>query len=179
MDSHLPPLDTQQSTLSKHITFIAIAFVGGLIVVVGIAASFVAGRGWQNIDIDTSSPTPTPVTLPSKVTYDYLTPTPLTVSTTPSPSTASGISINFAACETERRRVDTSFGSTTYEVKGKKGVNCVLHYGGEVENPNSNGELPTQCMVPLTVGTAQFAKNEYGVDFSPIARYCSTPSPSP
>ncbi len=81
--------------------------------------------------------------------------------------------IDFSACLAERKGVTVAFGSTTYEVTGKKLDACEINYGGEVENPNWDGKLDTSCLVPISLGKIEFKTNQYGADFSPIKNYCS------
>ncbi len=81
--------------------------------------------------------------------------------------------IDFSACPNGRKSVTVAFGSTTYEVTGKKLSACEINYGGEVENPNWDGKLDTNCLVPISLGKIEFKTNQYGVDFSPIKNYCS------
>lgn len=83
------------------------------------------------------------------------------------------VAIDFTKCTTDRRRFDASFGSTTIEVQGKNKNNCVLAYGGEVENPNWDGRLDTTCKVPINLGQKVFTKGQNGVDLSSIQQYCS------
>lgn len=50
---------------------------------------------------------------------------------------------------------------------------CWMNYGSEIENPDWNGKLTTNCEIPSNLGTMSFQKNTGGVDFSPIQRYCA------
>lgn len=82
--------------------------------------------------------------------------------------------IDFSKCTPDKRRFDTSFGSTTIEIQGKNQNNCMLAYGGEVENPNWDGKLPTTCRVPADLGQKEFTIGQNGVDLSSIQKYCSS-----
>lgn len=81
--------------------------------------------------------------------------------------------INFSICTVDERQIYVGFGSTTIAVYGKNGNTCLMKYGGEIENPNWNGELPYTCNVPQTLGTISFPVNNYGVNFQTIDQYCS------
>jgi len=83
------------------------------------------------------------------------------------------ILINFDVCSPTTRRIDVDFGSTTIEIQGKEGDFCKLNYGGEVENPNWDGNLPNKCRVPTNLGTMAFTKSNYGVNLSAIQQYCT------
>jgi hypothetical protein len=83
------------------------------------------------------------------------------------------IIINFETCTQDKKRKDVGFGSTTIAIIGKSGKYCILRYGGEIENPNWDGELPVKCSVPQEYGEVEFTTNNYGIDFQPIEKYCS------
>src|SRR3989344_9026618 len=78
------------------------------------------------------------------------------------------ITIDFSQCTQDRVRIDVGFGSTTIVIGGKKGSNCKVNYGGEIENPNWDGSLPVTCEIPVNIGKISFSKTNYGVNFSPI-----------
>lgn len=86
---------------------------------------------------------------------------------------AETIAIDFGSCVPAQQRVDVAFGSTTYKITGMNGNNCVMLYGGEVEDPSWNGSLGTTCTVPASLGVQTFEKGNNGVDFSPIQAYCT------
>lgn len=89
------------------------------------------------------------------------------------PDEARTLELNFLTCEPKQERVYVSLGSSAYQVQGKTGDFCVLRYGGEVENPNWDGKLTTECQIPTSVGLRQFPVKELGVDFSSIRQYCN------
>ncbi|MDO8559498.1 MAG: hypothetical protein Q7S23_00470 [bacterium] len=107
---------------------------------------------------------------------------PVPLPPAPSPSVAVGVStiqvteqsvvIDFAVCQPQERRVDVAFGSTTFRVEGLREGKCALRIGGEVEDPNWDGSLPTVCEAPASLGTVQFPKGQTGVDYSGIQQYC-------
>jgi len=80
--------------------------------------------------------------------------------------------INFAECKPDTKVIYVAFGSTTYEVVSKQKNNCLMNYGGEVENPNWDGFLNMSCSIPVKLGKQEFKVTDAGVDFSPIAKYC-------
>lgn len=83
------------------------------------------------------------------------------------------LSINFAECKSCQETIYVGFGSTTYKIsKSQDGKNCIIKYGGEVENPNWDGNLNTICTVPNNIGTKAFSITNYGVDFSSLVPYC-------
>jgi len=82
------------------------------------------------------------------------------------------VTINFRQCTADQRRIYVDFGSTFIQVIGEQKDGCLLRYGGEVENPNWNGELPFICRVPQSLGSISFRKFDYGVDLSAIQQYC-------
>lgn len=88
--------------------------------------------------------------------------------------TSETLTVDFSVCQVGRKSVDVAFGSTTYEIIGKKSNTCEINYGGEVENPNWDGKLNTNCLVPTTLGKVKFGTTQYGVDFLPIKNYCLT-----
>jgi hypothetical protein len=95
--------------------------------------------------------------------------------TRPAPSSmdvSDTVEIDFGRCMPERRRIDVTYGSTTYEIVAKSGNKCVMKYGGESENPNGDGSPNKTCVVPTSLGKQQFKKTEVGVDFSPLEPYC-------
>jgi len=81
--------------------------------------------------------------------------------------------IDFEQCTEDLRRIDVAFGSTTIGVVGKDNGNCILIYGGEVENPNWDGELKNKCSIPISLGKTTFKSGPYGVDLSTISQYCN------
>jgi hypothetical protein len=82
--------------------------------------------------------------------------------------------VNFKQCTADRRTIFVSFGSTVIVIRGaEKNGSCSLKYGGEVENPKWNGDLPFDCTVPISLGSIAFPKTQYGVDFSSIQQYCT------
>jgi len=83
------------------------------------------------------------------------------------------VTIDFNQCTQDKMRIDVGFGSTTIVIGGKKGSNCNINYGGEIENPNWDGSLPVTCEIPVNIGKISFSKTNYGVNFSPIENYCS------
>ena len=89
-----------------------------------------------------------------------------------STKTEDSLAVDFANCSACSETVYVGFGSTAYEVLGKKDSYCAIRYGGEVENPNWNGKLDTTCKVPTGFGTGVFKVTNYGVDFSAISDYC-------
>lgn len=82
------------------------------------------------------------------------------------------IEINFNECQSDKKVIYVAFGSTTYEIVEKKGKNCLINYGGEIENPNWDGFLDTTCSVPAKLGIKKFNVTQTGVDFLPIKKYC-------
>jgi hypothetical protein len=84
------------------------------------------------------------------------------------------VEIDFSECEPTRKVIYVVFGSTIYEIKGIEGNNCVMDYGGEIENPNWDGRLTKRCSVPLSLGKQIFIKTTDGVDFSSISEFCVT-----
>jgi hypothetical protein len=84
------------------------------------------------------------------------------------------VTINFGQCRPDRRRIDVDFGSTIIVIIGpQKDGSCSLEYGGEVENPKWDGQLPFNCTVPQSLGSFAFRKSPYGVDLSSIQQYCT------
>ena len=81
--------------------------------------------------------------------------------------------INFSSCTPDEKQIYAGFGSTTIAIDGKSGNTCTMRYGGEIENPNWNGELSYTCNVPQTLGKMSFPLNNYGVNFQTIQQYCS------
>lgn len=108
-------------------------------------------------------------TSPNRNVVSNITPTP------PAPNADSydDVVIDFEACLPERRRIDVTYGSTTFEIVGKTEGGCLMRYGGEVENPNWDGSLNRTCMIPFRLGRQRFKKSAVGVDFSSIELYCS------
>jgi hypothetical protein len=82
------------------------------------------------------------------------------------------IEINFDECKSDKKVIYVAFGSATYEIVEKKGKNCLINYGGEIENPNWDGFLSTTCSVPTKLGIKKFNITQTGVDFSAIKKYC-------
>ncbi|MFY9225819.1 MAG: hypothetical protein WAQ98_24285 [Blastocatellia bacterium] len=82
------------------------------------------------------------------------------------------IVINFSECKPDAKVVYVAFGSTTYEILSKQDNNCLMNYGGEIENPEWDGFLNMSCSIPTELGKQEFKVTEAGVDFSPIAKYC-------
>ena len=82
-------------------------------------------------------------------------------------------SIDFASCQPMTNQIDVALGSTTYQIVGKSGSNCLMNYGGEVENPRWDGKLPNHCKIPLSLGSKSFYAGNMGVDFTSISKYCS------
>ena len=69
------------------------------------------------------------------------------------------------------------FGSTAYQIVGQSQHGCVMLYGGEIENPNWDGQLDRICVIPVILRIQSFVTTAYGVQFSPIDGYCtSTPA---
>lgn len=92
----------------------------------------------------------------------------------PSPSVGGKmISINFSLCLPNKLRIDTAFGSSSYQITGKQNNNCLINYGSEIENPNSKGELQNHCKIPTSLGIKKFPVGETGVDFSSIQQFCN------
>ena len=83
------------------------------------------------------------------------------------------ISINFTTCSQDKKSKRFEFGSVTIAVLGKTGNLCHIRYGGEIENPNWDGALPVVCKVPQSLGVVEFNKNNFGLDFHAIEKYCS------
>ncbi len=83
------------------------------------------------------------------------------------------IIINFEACDPMLKRVGVAFGSTTFEIKEKKGDFCVMSYGSEIENPDWDGVLDTRCEIPVSLGEQRFSKNDLGIDFGALGNYCA------
>lgn len=84
-----------------------------------------------------------------------------------------GVKLNFELCQKMQQTVTVAFGSTTIQVTGKKGSNCQMNYGGEVENPKWDGKLTTSCLVPINQGIQIFPLTNYGVNFDTISQYCT------
>lgn len=82
------------------------------------------------------------------------------------------VSIDFSKCTPDVSRFYVAFGSTTVEITGKDSNDCLLNYGGEVENPEWDGKLTTSCKVPMSLGVQKFKKGQNGVDLSAIQKYC-------
>ncbi len=82
------------------------------------------------------------------------------------------IVINFSECKPDTKVVYVAFGSTTYEIVSKQENNCLMNYGGEIENPTWDGFLNMSCLIPIELGKQEFKVTDAGVDFSPIAKYC-------
>ncbi len=86
------------------------------------------------------------------------------------------VSIDFLECAPAKERVYITYGSFAYEVVGKNSQgDCVVRYGGEVENPNLGEELATYCQIPESVGKMSFVVKDLGPDFSVISEYCKSP----
>lgn len=83
------------------------------------------------------------------------------------------ITVNFATCTPDKRTFGVSFGSTVIEVRSKDGDMCTIAYGGEVENPEWDGQLGTTCKVPTSLGVKTFSRTNYAVDLSAIDEYCT------
>jgi hypothetical protein len=83
------------------------------------------------------------------------------------------IEIDFNRCSVSTKTEYASLGSTTYHIIGRIGDKCMMNYGGEVENPRWNTALTTKCSVPISTGRQSFCKQDYGIDFSPISKYCT------
>lgn len=66
--------------------------------------------------------------------------------------------IDFAACEPGGGSTYSAFGSEHYLIEGRRGTVCVVHVGGETENPAWDGALTTMCKVPRSEGTQEFNK---------------------
>ena len=82
------------------------------------------------------------------------------------------IVINFSECKPDTKVIYVAFGSTTYEILSKQENNCLMNYGGEVENPNWDGFLNMSCSIPVELEKQEFKVTDAGVDFSPINKYC-------
>lgn len=84
-----------------------------------------------------------------------------------------GVTVDFGQCVADQKRIFVPFGSTVIDVVGPQGGDiCLIKYGGEVENPNWDGQLPFSCSVPRSLGAINFLKGQIGVDMSPIQKYC-------
>lgn len=83
------------------------------------------------------------------------------------------VKIDFGSCVPDRKRIDVTMGSTTYQIIGLGKNGCVMKYGEEVENPGWDGSLTKACVIPVSEGIRTFKKTDTGVDFTPIAQYCS------
>jgi hypothetical protein len=88
--------------------------------------------------------------------------------------TDKSIEIDFNDCTPRKQRIDVDFGSTTYEIVGpsQDGVSCVFRWGGEVENPNWDGWLTRECLIPRRLGKQRFPVTQAGVNFSSIEKHC-------
>jgi len=82
------------------------------------------------------------------------------------------ITIDFEHCAPETRGVAVAFGSTTYKIVGKVEGDCLMEYGGEVENPLWDGFLDKHCKVPVSLGKQRFSRNNEGVNFYSLEPYC-------
>ena len=82
------------------------------------------------------------------------------------------VRIDFGKCIPDKKRVDTSFGSTTYQILGDASNGCLMKYGGEAENPDWNGFLSKTCHIPFSLGNMSFKRNDTGVDFTQIEKFC-------
>jgi len=98
-------------------------------------------------------------------------PVPTSV-TLPAASSTRVLTLDFAACAPKREVVYGAMGSTTYEIVGPQGAQCVMNYGTEIENPNWNGVLDTHCAVPRSLNAQTFALTNGGADFAALAQYC-------
>ena len=87
--------------------------------------------------------------------------------------TETTVNINFEQCTPDMEVVYVALGSTHIVIKGKEDNKCIMYYGGEVENPNYNGSMTKRCEIP-TDTYQQFPKEQIGVDFSEIDKYCSS-----
>lgn len=92
----------------------------------------------------------------------------------PAADSADAVEIDFGRCAPERRRIDVTYGSTTYEVVGRSGDDCVMKYGHENESPGGSGTLNKTCAVPVSLGKQRFKKTDVAVDFSPLKAYCKS-----
>ncbi len=109
------------------------------------------------------------------VRLDPLAPTPVQASPSP-PEPADVIEIDFGRCQPERKRVDLTYGSVTYEIVGKSGDACTMRYGKETETPDAEPLFDKTCAVPTSLGKQKFRKGDAGVDFSSIDQYCKQTS---
>lgn len=108
-----------------------------------------------------------------EVRLDTLTPPPAASQTPASPSApADFIEIDFGLCRPERRRVDLTYGSATYEIVGTNGDTCTMRYGKETENPSAGPALDKTCEVPTSLGARKFKKGDAGIDLSSVDQYC-------
>lgn len=82
------------------------------------------------------------------------------------------MALDFAKCTPDLFRTYLPMGSFTFEMAGTDGRNCLLNFGGEVEDPTWNGDLLTTCKVPASAGTVTLRRGETKVDTSPLDAYC-------
>jgi hypothetical protein len=90
------------------------------------------------------------------------------------PENQNQVILDFGRCLPESKSVAFALGSTTYELKKEQRKTCRLRYGTEIENPLWDGSLNTSCIVPRRLGKRKFMITSEGVDFSPLARYCTS-----
>ena len=83
-------------------------------------------------------------------------------------------SINFTVCETAKEQIYLGLGSIVISIIGKEGQNCIMEYGGEIENPDWDGTLDHQCKVPMNIGTQVFENTDAEVDLTSLHQYCSS-----
>ena len=77
--------------------------------------------------------------------------------------------VDFNTCLQDTRRYDERTGSTTVEVFGVVGSDCVIKFGSQQENPNNSGLLDTICYVPRSLGI----DHRYaGFNIDAIADHC-------
>jgi len=80
--------------------------------------------------------------------------------------------IDFANCKPSIKTISFAMGSMTFHIMGKSNGECILRYGGEIENPHWDGYLDTLCAVSQKLGKATFKFNHMGFTMRKIKKYC-------
>lgn len=82
------------------------------------------------------------------------------------------ITLDFSSCNSCQVNIPMAFGADGYQMKDLNDNQCVLSWGGEVENPDWNGEYKYRCRIDKNLGKMVFTVGLFGIDFSPIMEYC-------
>jgi hypothetical protein len=82
--------------------------------------------------------------------------------------------IDFRQCTPGGLIEDVGMGTTHVEMVQKKLKACVMRYGNDLEDPQGNGPRMYTCKVSVSLGVQRFSVTDFGIDTSPVDRYCAS-----